>query len=242
MKKILMSILMMTVLGSLSFAQRTINDPNAEKRNLTGFHAVEVADGIDLYLSQGEESVVVSASETKFREKINTEVENGVLKIWYGNHNSNININIGFESRKLKAYVSFKDLDKLIASGGSDVFVDGVINANTLKLGLSGGSDFEGKVDVNDMRLTASGGSDLKISGTAKNLDINASGGSDFKGYELAADICNLEASGGSDIYITINKELTAKASGGSDVYYKGNGSVREVRSSGSGSIKKVSK
>ncbi len=242
MKKISLSFLMIAALGSLAFAQKTINDPNAEKRNLTGFHAVEVADGIDLYLSQGEESVAVSASEIKFRDKINTEVKDGVLKIWYGNHNSNININIEFGNRKLKAYVSYKDLDRLSASGGSDVFVDGSIKASTLKVTLSGGSDFEGKVEVSDMKVTASGGSDLKISGSVKNLNIDASGGSDFKGYDLAADICNLEASGGSDIYITINKELTAEASGGSDVYYKGNGSVREVRSSGSSSIKKISK
>ena len=75
-----------------------------------------------------------------------------------------------------------------------------------------------------------------------KTLDINASGGSDFKGYELTADICNLEASGGSDVYVTVNKELKAEASGGSDVFYKGNASVREVKSSGSSSIKKASR
>ena len=71
-------------------------------------------------------------------------------------------------------------------------------------------------------------------------MDIDASGGSDFKGYDLAADICNLQASGGSDVYITINKELIADASGGSDVHYKGNGLIREIKSSGSSSIKKV--
>jgi hypothetical protein len=131
MKKILLSFLMIAAISSLAFAQKTINDPNAEKRNLSGFHAIEVADGIDLYLSQGDESVAVSASETKFRDKINTEVKDGVLKIWYGNHNSNININLDFGNRKLKAYVSFKDLDKLNASGGSDVSVDGSIKAGT---------------------------------------------------------------------------------------------------------------
>lgn len=74
-----------------------------------------------------------------------------------------------------------------------------------------------------------------------KDLKIDASGGSDFKGYELAADICNLQASGGSDVYVTINKELSADGTGGSDVFYKGNGLIREVKSSGSSSIKKVS-
>ena len=152
------------------------------------------------------------------------------------------NINLDWGNRKMKAYVSFKNLDKLEGSGGSDIMVEGSIKVSTLSLDVSGGSDFEGKVEANDLKVDASGGSDVKISGTVKKLDIDASGGSDFKGYELAADVCNLQASGGSDVYITVNKELSAEASGGSDVFYKGNGTVREMKSSGSSSIKKVSR
>jgi hypothetical protein len=239
MTKIFLSFLLVSILSDSAFAQKTINDPNAEKRNVSGYHAIEVSGGIDLYLSQGDESVAVSASEPRFRDRIKTEIRNGVLKIWY---ESNSNIHFEWGNRKLKAYVSFKNLDNLDASGGSDVLVDGVIKLSTLKMDLSGGSDFEGKVELNDLNVGASGGSDVKISGSVKQLDLDASGGSDFKGYDLAADVCNLQASGGSDVYITINKELTAEASGGSDVYYKGNGSVREMKSSGSSSIKKVSK
>ena len=239
MKKIFLSFLMIAALGSLSVAQKTINDPNAEKRNVNSFHAIDVSGGIDLYLSQGDESVAVSASETKFRDRIKTEVKNGVLKIWY---ESNSNINIEWGNRKLKAYVSFKNLDNLDASGGSDVSVEGTMKVNSLAMDLSGGSDFDGKVDMNDLKIDASGGSDVKISGTVKKLNVDASGGSDFKGYDLTADVCDVEASGGSDIYITVNKELNAEASGGSDIYYKGNGSVREMKSSGSSSIKKTSR
>lgn len=238
MKKIFLSLAVFAI-GIIAFAQKTINDPNAEKRNVNGYHAIEVSNGIDLYLSQGEETVAVSASEAKYRDHIITEVKNGVLIIRY---ETNSNFNIQWGNRKLKAYVSFKNLDKLNGSGGSDIFVEGSIKVNSLSLDVSGGSDFNGKVELNDLKVDASGGSDVKISGSVQKLDIDASGGSDFKGYELTADVCNLEASGGSDIYITVNKELSAQASGGSDVYYKGNGTVKEMRSSGSSGIKKMSK
>lgn len=237
MKKLLF-IVVASAFCTILQAQK-INDANAEKRNVSGYHAVEVSGGIDLYLSEGEESVAISASETKHRDRIKTEVKNGVLKIWY-EYSSNIKIDWG--NRKMKAYVSYKSLDKVGASGGSDVLVYGSIKSPSLKLDVSGGSDFEGKVEVNNLNVGASGGSDVRISGTAKQLDIDASGGSDFKGYDLAADICNLQASGGSDVYITINKELIADASGGSDVHYKGSGLIREVKSSGSSSIKRVSR
>jgi hypothetical protein len=238
MKKLSLIITMLVFCAAIK-AQK-INDVNAEKRNVSGYHAVEVSGGIDLYLSEGEESVAISASEIKHRDRIKTEVKNGVLKIWYEFNNSHVKIDWG--NRKMKAYVSYKTLDKVAAGGGSDVLVYGSIKSPTLKLDVSGGSDFEGKVEANNLTVGASGGSDVRISGTAKQLEIDASGGSDFKGYELAADICNLQASGGSDVYITINKELIADASGGSDVHYKGAGLIREIKSSGSSSIKKVSR
>ena len=73
MKKIF-SLFIITILVTTTQAQKTFNDPNAEKRNVSGYHAIEVSGGIDLYLSPGDESVAVSASSEKFRDKIKTEV------------------------------------------------------------------------------------------------------------------------------------------------------------------------
>jgi hypothetical protein len=239
MKKLILSLTILAASVSAVMAQKMINDANAEKRNVSGFHAVEVGGGIDLYLSPGDETVVVSASEIKYRNRMKTEVKNGILKIWF-DYKSGFHFESG--NKKMKAYVSFKELDRVEGSGGSDVYVDGVIKSDKLALDISGGSDFKGKVSVGDLKVDASGGSDVNISGDAKNLTLEASGGSDFKGYDLAVDMCNLEASGGSDIYITVNKEMIANASGGSDIYYKGNGLIREIKSSGSSGIKRVTK
>jgi len=237
MKKIFITILVASfAIGA--FGQKTISDPNAQKRQVPSFTGVEVGGGIDLYLSQGEEAVAVSASEAKHRDRIMTEVRNGVLHIWY---DANSHFNVDWGSRKLKAYVSFKNLDQLEGSGGSDIKVEGTITVPKLSLHVSGGSDFDGKVNINELKIDASGGSDVDIAGTAKNLFIDASGGSDFKGYELITDNSTVDASGGSDIYITVNKELNANSSGGSDIHYKGNGLIRNISGSSS-NIKKVSK
>ena len=237
MQKLFCLLLLTGIITSVS-AQKTVNDANAQKRNVSGFHAIEVSGGIDLYLSQGDEAVAVSASKDEYRDKIITEIKNGVLKIWF---DSKSNLKIDWSNRKLKAYVSFKNLDGLEASGGSDVIVDGTIKATKLAMEISGGSDFKGKVESDELKINASGGSDVNISGKAARLNIDASGGSDFSGFDFAADICNVEASGGSDVHVTVNKELSANASGGSDVYYKGTGLIRDLKTGG-GSIKKVSK
>jgi Putative auto-transporter adhesin, head GIN domain len=238
MKNILLFAVLSLVSGA-SFAQggKVINDKNAAKRSVSGFHAIRISSGIDLYLSQaGEEAVAVSASSTEYRDKIRTEVEGGVLKIFIeseGFHWGNMG------GRKLKAYVSCKVLDELKASGGSDVYIEDAVRTDKLNLDFSGGSDLRGKVEAHELSVVQSGGSDAYLSGTASRLSVHASGGSDFHGNELTTDNCQIEASGGSDVHVIVNKELSASASGGSDVYYSGNGVVRESHSSGSSSIHK---
>lgn len=218
-------------------AQKTVRDANAVTRSVKGFHAIEVSGGVDLYLSQGgEEAVAVSASSTEYRDRIKTEVVNGTLKIYY---DSEKGWNSGFTNRKMKAYVSVKDLDKLNAHGGSDVFVDDVLSVSSFSLHISGGSDFKGKLNASVLEMNSSGGSDIYISGKADDAKISCSGGSDVHAYDLITNTCNVDCSGGSDVKITANKTINANASGGSDVYYKGTASSNSTKSGG-GSVKKM--
>ncbi|HEY0040203.1 MAG TPA: head GIN domain-containing protein [Flavisolibacter sp.] len=231
-----------SIVALLSFfvatqAQKVINDPNIELRTITGsFTGISVSAGIDLYLSEGAETLAVSASKTEYRDRIKTEIKNGILRIWYESK-SGISINFTDEKR-LRAYVSYKTLNSLDASGGSDVAIDGLIKSAELRLNLSGGSDFKGKVEVENLKVKQSGGSDINISGRASTLSVDASGGSDFNGYGLVTEICDLEASGGSDIEITANKELSAHASGASDIHYRGKPNVKSAKASGASEVK----
>ena len=237
MKKIFS--LLFFVCSASSFAQNktVINDLNAEPRTVSGFHAIKVSDGIDLYISYGDEAAAVSASEIKYRDKIRTQVDNGVLRIWYDN--DNLNQIIFTNKRNLRAYVSYKVLDAITASAGSDVLVDGVLKGNSLTLRISSGSDFKGNVEVNELDVDQSSGSDVRMGGKANRVSIEASSGSDFNGYSLVTDICTARCSSGSDITITVNKELRAKASSGSDIHYRGSASLVDVTKSSGGSVRK---
>ena len=63
-------VLLLAVISLQTYAQdAVINDPNAEKRNVSGFHGVECGGGIDLYLTQGgTEAVAISASDADLRK------------------------------------------------------------------------------------------------------------------------------------------------------------------------------
>jgi hypothetical protein len=232
--------ILLAVFAFVSFAAiaqegKVIDDKNAQKRSAQGFHGVEISSGIDLYLSQGnEEAVAVSAANLDVRDRIKVDVVDGILKIYIEDHGFHWG---NWNNQHLKAYVSCKTMDMLHASGGSDVFFEDPIHSDRLKMSLSGGSDLHGKMTIGELSITQSGGADSYVSGSATTLYVRTSGGSDYHGYDLAADDCHVDVSGGSDAYLTVNKELTASASGGSDVHYKGNGVVRSSSASGSGSI-----
>jgi hypothetical protein len=236
MKKFVLFSLMVFYCFRL-LAQTTVYDPNAELRSARNFTAIDVSDGVDIYVSNGDEGVAVSASEIKYRDKIKVVVDKGVLKI-SSDESNKFSVN---GKRNLRAYISYKNLNALSASGGSDVIMEGSVKGKEFFINISGGSDFKGKVDVTELRINQSGGSDVSISGSAKTVSINTSGGSDFNGYGLNADVCDVEASGGSDVEITVNKEISARASGASDVSFKGTAAIKQSKSSGASSVSKRS-
>lgn len=234
MKKIVVSIVLMVSFFIVKAQKAFVNDANAKQRTLSGsFTAIKISGGIDLYLSQYEtESIAVSATEEKYRDNIKTVVENNTLKIYYDGTGG---WSVG--NKKLKAYVAFKTLERLQATGACDVQVAGTINSGSLSLDMSGASDFKGDVKVGNLTLELSGASDAKISGNATTVTIQSSGASDVKGFDLITEVCSAKASGASDINITVNKELSASASGASDISYKGNGVIKDQHTSGASSV-----
>jgi len=236
MKKIIASLLAVMSIAGLH-AQNLVYDANAQVRKVSSFHGVSVQSGIVLYLSQGkEQAVAVSAEEEKYVERIITEVKDGILKIRVDSKMWN---NWNWGNKKLKAYVTVTTLDYLGASGGSIAKLADEISVNDLVADASGGSIIEGRMKGNKLDADLSGGSIYKVEGSFNSVTIEASGGSIFKDYGFAANTCSVDASGGSIINLSVNKELKADASGGSIINYKGSGVITSVDASGGSSIKK---
>jgi hypothetical protein len=234
-------ILLFTVLSTASFAQENsvINDANAKTRSLNAsFSAISVSDGVELYLSQGqEESLAVSYSDEKYAERFKTVVENNVLKIYFDNKGVNWSDN---NRRRLKAYVSFKTLEKLAASGGADVKLAAAINVDNLDMKFSSGSYFKGNIKAKEITVDQNSGSDLNLSGSADKVTIHVSSGASFKGYEFAVDYCEAKASSGGGVRISVQKELSAKANSGGGIHYKGNAVIKDIDIASGGIVKKV--
>lgn len=236
MKQIVMFLAVVFSLGFLPAAgQKAIMDENAQVRQVGKFNAIVVSSAFDVLLTQSNETtVVVSAADLGKRDMILTEVSNGTLVISLKKSNMDWRGNM-----KLRAYISVPDLNKIELNGASDLKIEGVFKTQDLELRISGASDLVGNIEATNLRLNSSGSSDYKLNGKVENLRINISGSSDIKAFEMVSDFCDISCSGSSDVDVTVNKELKVNISGSSNVSYKGTAIVRELKTSGSSSLKK---
>jgi len=195
------------------------------------FNEIKVSRGLDVYLTQGDDVNLVVEADRNLHDIIVTKVENNVLHIYADD-------NINFSNSK-KVMVSFKTLQKITSTSGSDVYSTNTITVENLELKTSSGSDMTLDVDTHILECNSSSGSDLRLSGKTDKLYAEASSGSDIKAKNLVAKTCNVNASSGADITVNTSEELYAKASSGGDVKYYGNPEKVSEKDGVSGSVRK---
>ncbi len=230
-------LLILIIAGGVSVkAQNIVHDENAEVRTVEKFNGIEVSGAVSLYLSQGSTTgVAVSTDDEKYNNKIKTEVRDGVLRIsveggvWNG---------FNWTNRKLRAYVTVTDINRLDVSGASYISISETLKADELKMDVSGASEVKGVINVKKLDIDISGASVAKLAGTVSEGTIDGSGACKVNSYDLVFNKCKVSSSGAANIRVTINGELNADATGGSNIYYKGAGVVKAINTSGGASIK----
>ncbi|PLX20196.1 MAG: hypothetical protein C0599_09545 [Salinivirgaceae bacterium] len=182
-----------------------------EERTVKDFTKVSVSDGIDLYLTQGNEEKLVLEVDENLLKYIKTEVKGNTLKIY-----SDKNIK---KPESLKAYLTFKSLDRIKGSSGADIYAEDGIEADEMDIDMSSGSDMKIKLKANKASFDMSSGSDAIVKFDGKVLDIDASSGSDLDIKADKLDEISLDMSSGSDINLegTATK-MKLRASSGSDL------------------------
>jgi hypothetical protein len=303
--------LMTSFLSAQSFMTiKGVGPSKTKVFNVSGFHGIDVSNGFDVDLVQGNSEGLTLTVQENLLEFITVKVDQGILKIY-----SDKNINA---TEPLKARITFKDINKLNVSGGGDVSsetpvkvqkmdigmsgggditfnltadelkcgisgggdlrVDGNIknynldltgggdvtsvinsaavidcrvsgggdvkitsrgNTSDAKINISGGGDLAMELNAEKLKCSLSGGGDATLSGQAGNVDISLNGGGDLNARDLQSGIIAFQVSGGSDIHVSVSKELTGQISGGGNVYYTGNPAKVTVDTRGGSMVKK---
>ncbi|MFB9842384.1 head GIN domain-containing protein [Mucilaginibacter ginsenosidivorans] len=238
MKLITRSLLTCLLMAGIAytFAPSAMAQQRTEDRHLSGFHAVDVGGPFDVRLTQGNtESVKVEAPE-EIINRITTEVDNGVLKI-YNKHNEMFHFGDLFRHKKILVYVTIKDVNSIVVSGSGDVdFRDG-LHADKMSLRVSGSGDVNGQLDAKNLETSISGSGDVRISGHAETSAVRVSGSGDYSGRGLITQNTDVHVSGSGDASIYASERVNASVSGSGDISYGGHPKNVMKSKSGSGDI-----
>ncbi len=200
-----------------------------EERNVSGFEALDVSNGIEVLVAQDSFEKVTVEVDENILKMLKTEVSGGKLKIY-------LEESI-LHAKSLKVYVTMKQLKSVETSSGSEVKSTAKINVEKLKLNSSSGSSITMEVTAIHLSAESSSGSDIKISGAAQDFKGDSSSGSGIHASNLVAEKGNLSASSGSSIHVQVTKDVRAHASSGAGINVGGNPEIRDTDSSSGGSV-----
>ena len=202
-----------------------------QERQLNSFGALDVGGAFKVFLTQGDKEFVIVEADENLLDVISTEVRGNTLVI-----KTTEDIR---DSEALNIYLTFKELDDIEISGACHLVGENKMKFGNLDLECSGASDVELKFAAQELSLDFSGASKVELYGSAESVDLDLSGASHFDGYDLEADIYNVDVSGASHAKIFVNNELSAEVSGAASLKYKGEPTIKQHDVSGAASMKK---
>ena len=205
-------------------------------RHLSDFNAVNVAGPFDVDIIQGATESVKVEAPSDVMDRILTEVNGGVLKIYNKHGNWNWGDFWGHH-KKILVHVTIKDINSINISGSGDVSFREGITANSLKLHISGSGDMTGKLSAKTLESSITGSGDMKLSGNAESSTVSVVGSGDFTARNLLTVSSAVRVSGSGDAEINASDKVDAAVNGSGDVRYTGAAKNINSRKSGSGDI-----
>ncbi len=198
-------------------------------RHLSGFDAISVSTGLDLYLSQDSVEKVIVEADENLQDIIITEVRGGELKIYC---EKNI-----FHASEKKVYVTLKNIHSLSGSAGAEVETASALNLERLSVSASSGSDVKIGLNSEEIVADASSGGHLKIIGKAQSIEASSSSGADINATDLICETGKADASSGGGISVYASEKVRCEASSGGHVNVYGNPKERDSSSSSGGNV-----
>jgi hypothetical protein len=184
-------------------------------RQVPEFTAIGLSAPVDVHVTQGDVQSVVLVGPAEALAILETEVENGSLKIRVRRGERNA----WMPRSKVKARVTAKRIDALAISGSGDIVAPSITGA-ALKVAISGSGD-------------------VRVGGKVDGLSLNIAGSGDIRGDELDAERVSISIAGSGDVTVRARQALSVNIAGSGDVRYYGDPTVAKTVM-GSGNVRRV--
>jgi len=207
----------------------------SETREVGGFRALEIDYPAEVFVSQGDQESLTIEAEDNLLPGLKTEVNNGVLQIFYKTERGK-HVNY---TRVVKITIVAGDLEDVEFNSAGELTIEG-LKTNNLEVSMRGAGNLElDRVQVKGLDVNLSGAGSMTASGTADDLDLSISGFGDFKGADLHGKVASVNISGAGSATVWVDDDLTASISGAGSIRYYGSASVSK-QISGVGDVNHV--
>lgn len=201
-----------------------------KERNLTSsFDGIKVSSGIDVYLTQGDNTSLAVEADANLHEYILTEVRDDILHVY-----TDVNIR---DAKMKRVYVTMKEVKSLKTSSAGDIIGQSPIKGEDLEIGASSAGDIRIEVKANNINVDISSSGDVKLTGEAENLNADLSSAGDLEAYDLIVRNADINVSSAGDAHVNVTEKIVARASSAGDISYQGNPKSVDAHSSSAGGI-----
>jgi hypothetical protein len=207
-------------------------DVQQEERNVDNFNEIKASRGVNVYLSQGEETRVLVRADENLLDVIETEVIGDELII-----RSTARVR---NAESFKVFVTSPEYESIKSSAGSNVYSETEIVSDNLKVSASSGANITLEINSRDLEVSASSGSNVRLEGLARECSAHASSGANIKAEDLKTKNAELKVSSGANTWISVDNDLKAEASSGGNIFYGGEPSQTSINKSSGGNVKKM--
>jgi len=204
----------------------------AERTEEVGaFSRVVISGNFDVYLRQGDTPELRFEMDENLLDIIEVRESGRTLTV-----GSTVNI---IRAKKKSVYLTVKELEKLDLSGAVDLEGNGTITTGSLSLFSSGAVKIDLELQADRIRLDLSGASDCNLQGKTGELEVSLTGAGDLNAIDLIARDVRLDLSGAGHGRVFASEKLDVEISGVGSVRYRGDPAHINKNISGLGSIKR---
>lgn len=206
------------------------NVVSEDRKVSSDFNEIKVSQGIQLYLTQGNDVDLSVEVDENLLDLLVTEVKGDVLHVYFDKNVSRATKNV---------YLTATKINSIRTSSGAHVKGENTIKTKSITLRSSSGSSIKLDLNADDVDSSTSSGANMRLSGTTYSFDGSASSGSRIDADRLKSEVSKVDVSSGANIDVYASEKITAHASSGGDIDYSGNPKTVNKSKSSGGSISK---
>lgn len=233
MRRIVYSILAVILLAA---ATLSASAQSGETREVSGFSSIGSGGPFDVHIRiNGTESLKISGKAEAISQ-IETKVEDGRLQIRWKDHWRNHNED---QLGKIDIYVTAKSLSDVSNAGSGVMTIDGTVSGDHVNISLSGSGSISSAVRADKLHAAISGSGSIHLEGNADEAEVNISGSGSLNGKRLKTNTARVHIAGSGNAYLVADKSISGHIAGSGDVVYSGNATEDDVKTVGSGRVRK---